>query len=834
MQRENENFLFCLEPGALRASAEPTMVQGNSDGLNKDMVLPPTQQRPARKKLRQNSVLGFLNLLSVNETQTRYRGWLVRRVCCLLFVMGRRVPTSPVRNRLEKIFQNTRVQKTLAAEQNEEGGVQGQRNSLSSFLPLIHTRVIPALLRFVGWALLKMFSSTFDNIQVNLSHLAALHRASKEGSLLLYVHVRQSFVDSALIPLVLFCHNLKLPYVVCPLQIKSYCLRTVLQKVGVILLPPSALTEQDAEKDRVYSAVMKALLGELLHEGQPISVGLSPESGQGGQWLASVTHLVRESSVTDVTVVPVGISYDCVPKTSKQVGFGSVLLWLCSSLWRKSRGSVRIHFAQPFSLKEMCTLERWTVDKWRPLQDVLLPVVLKKRIDSGFGRRRMSWLLPSSYYPSELQEPTELERDRLVAIILHLIFSATSCTAVMSTSLVSSLLLYRHRKASFNRPRGVSVSVLCRDVVWLTEEVLFRNKDVGFGGSVTHVVHYALSLLAPHLLIAAAPTWKDPFIACHPSLAATLHLSNQANIITHTFILEAVGACAVSAMLCEVVASGVSSSVKSGGVDGEKVKGDMDFDVVLCQSELIERALQLCHLLPPGFLPPCQSSQSFALDAVESLVRCGILVMEEIARSVPICDTWNKDGMLKWSTSDDPYQSDTDCDEQEQHSYKISQPSRCPEMLFFLCNMLAAHLRALCWTTAGLELSHTPLPSTCTTCERRCFGHTVRRSLSGLSAAAATASSARFGHIFSPYTAGAEFVAQVLSHLCDTANKKQQHYESCSEEAAHSAVRTLIDLGVLLEEAREGDGAMLEVSPLFHQSENRLKLTRFISQYLYN
>lgn len=56
-------------------------------------------------------------------------------------------------------------------------------------------------------------------------------------------------------------------------------------------------------------------------------------------------------------------------------------------------------------------------------------------------------------------------------------------------------------------------------------------------------------------------------------------------------------------MLCEVVASGVSSRVKSGSVDGEKVKGDMDFDVVLCQSELMERALQLCHLLPPGVMP---------------------------------------------------------------------------------------------------------------------------------------------------------------------------------------------------------------------------------------
>lgn len=62
-------------------------------------------------------------------------------------------------------------------------------------------------------------------------------------------------------------------------------------------------------------------------------------------------------------------------------------------------------------------------------------------------------------------------------------------------------------------------------------------------------------------------------------------------------------ACAVSAMLCEVAVSGVSSRVRSDGVDGDEVKGDMEFDVVLCQSELTERALWLCHLLPPGFMP---------------------------------------------------------------------------------------------------------------------------------------------------------------------------------------------------------------------------------------
>lgn len=55
-------------------------------------------------------------------------------------------------------------------------------------------------------------------------------------------------------------------------------------------------------------------------------------------------------------------------------------------------------------------------------------------------------------------------------------------------------------------PQGVSTSVLCRDVAWLTEELLFRNKDVGFGGSLTEVVHYSLSLLAPCLIIATAPS----------------------------------------------------------------------------------------------------------------------------------------------------------------------------------------------------------------------------------------------------------------------------------------------------------------------------------------
>lgn len=170
--------------------------------------------------------------------------------------------------------------------------------------------------------------------------------------------------------------------------------------------------------------------------------------------------------------------------------------------------------------------------------------------------------------------------------VCALFLAATSCMAVMSTSLVASLLLYRHHKVIapslclcvcwtifplvlsllkwapaplrihqyskrlINRigfgacllecdsdflshthqsltnvtrllilmsdfgtkllrlspPQGVSASLLCHDVAWLTEEILFRIKDVGFGGSLAEVVHYSLSLLAPHLIIAAVPS----------------------------------------------------------------------------------------------------------------------------------------------------------------------------------------------------------------------------------------------------------------------------------------------------------------------------------------
>ncbi|CAL1614966.1 unnamed protein product [Knipowitschia caucasica] len=726
-----------------------------------------------RNKLEQNSLGGFRNILKINEKHTRYRGWLVRRLCCVLFVSNCKVFPSPITNRAERVYQSNRVKEALAAEPQAERA--GDATRLSNFLPLINTCISSGLVRFAGWCLLKMLSSAFGSVQVNLNHLLALHKASQEGSPLVYVHVRQSALDCTLVALALFCHSLKVPYTICPLRIDNRLLRMILRRLGVVLLLDGDQTEQELESDPLSSAVVTSLVRELLHEGQAVSVSVSAEPGEGGPWLSRIRQFIKDGAVPDVSLVPVGISYDFVPPADPQIGVGSLLKCLLSLLWTRSWGSVRIDLAQPFSLKEMCDSGRCSVDDLLPLQDLLLPVILNNRSESANGGRRMPWLLPFHYAPRREPHPQD---DLSIAIILHLIHSTTSCKAVMSTGVVSSLLLHRHHK-------GVKLSVLCREVSWLTEELLFRNKDVGFGGTLPRVVHYALSLLGPHLLIAAAPSRTDPLILPRASAAAAHQLSVQAQTVTHAFIMEAVAACAVSAMLSDVAGSGVSNRG-----DTDEGKGDHEFDVVLCQTELTNRALQLCHLLPPGFMPPCQSSHSFALDAVDSLVRCGILIMEEVPRDAPICDVWKRDGTLSWTTSDDPYNSDSDCEEVVSRSYKITKPSQCPDLLFFLCSLLSEYLRSLCWTTSALENLPCPLTET-------------------------------------------DFKTQIHAQLCDMARKKKAHYESCSEEAVHTALRTLIDLGVVVE-TRDTGGVLLSLNPLFRSSQNRQKLHRFFSQYLCN
>ncbi|MBN3317500.1 GPAT2 acyltransferase, partial [Atractosteus spatula] len=742
------------------------------------------------KLLRSSPFLGFRNILCVNETLTRYRGWLVRRVCCVLFVGQCRVYPSPRGDRAPRVISSSRVQRALSLGGPGEGAVasdgssagllecgEARRGQAEHMLAMVNTSICPWLLRIykindlevliaapkaatsllnnkplktvlVAWLLLKLLGRVFCSVQVNLNQLEALGRASERGPPLVLVSVHCSSLDYIFIPLVLFCHGLRVPYTICEESLESTWLRAVLQKLGVILPPRQPVGAEGSVTDSLCREIMASYVSELLQEGESVLIFLedpSPTSRRpspsSALRVAQVRQAVRSGAVPDVMLVPVGVAYDCVGQETGTSGVQAaqgqgVLRWALASLWRSRWGCVRLHFAQPFSLKEMEESGRHRVGG-RPLEDILLPVVLNRRLTCVVEEVYLSWVLPPDCCP-DLSEP---QRHQVISLTTHLLHSASSCTAVMSTSLLSCLLLHKHRK-------GVRLSQLCRDFSWLLEEVLFRNRDVGFGGSLEEVLCHALSLLRDSLIVGEA--------------------------LCSVFRLEAVGACAVSSMLSEAVLCANES--------------EMEFDVSLCQEELTERALQLCHLLPDIVLPPCQSAHSFAMDAVDSLVHCGILVMEESSRDRPVCDLWQQRDALRWKSVDEMEYSDSDCEDMSNpRCYKLSQPSQCPELLFFLCRLLSAQLRALCWATEALPQLHLPLPE-------------------------------------------AQCIEQLHAVLCDRAQTAREYYESASLELDAAAIHTFTDLGVLCVES----GKCLGLRTEFQQKKNREMLHSFISQFLFS
>ncbi|XP_069036907.1 glycerol-3-phosphate acyltransferase 2, mitochondrial isoform X2 [Lepisosteus oculatus] len=719
------------------------------------------------KLLRSSPFLGFRNILCVNESLTRYRGWLVRRVCCVLFVGQCRVYPSPRGDRAPRVISSSRVQKALTLGGPGEGAVasdgssagllecgEARRRQAEHMLATVNTSICPWLLRLVAWLLLKLLGRVFCSVQVNLNQLEALGRASERGPPLVLVSVHRSSLDYIFIPLVLFCHGLRVPYTICEESLESTWLstllssllncsdlRAVLQKLGVILPPHQPVGAEGSVTDSLCREIMASYVCELLQEGESVLIFLedpSPTSRRpsppSALRVAQVRQAARSGAVPDVMLVPVGVAYDCVGQETGTSG-----------------------------VQEMEESGRHRVGG-RPLEDILLPVVLNRRLTCVVEELYLSWVLPPAYCP-DLSEP---QRHQVISLTTHLLHSASSCTAVMSTSLLSCLLLHKHRK-------GVRLSQLCRDFSWLLEEVLFRNWDVGFGGSLEEVLCHALSLLRDSLIVGYPPSQrKDPLLAPRPCPQAVMTLSRHSEALCSVFRLEAVGACAVSSMLSEAVLCANES--------------EMEFDVSLCQEELTERALQLCHLLPDIILPPCQSAQSFAMDAVDSLVHCGILVMEESSRDRPVCDLLQQRDALRWKSVDEMEYSDSDCEDMSNpRCYKLSQPSQCPELLFFLCRLLSAQLRALCWATEALPLLHLPLPE-------------------------------------------AQCIAQLHAVLCDRAQTAREYYESASLELTAAAIHTFTDLGVLCVESGKGLGLRTE----FQQKKNREMLHSFISQFLFS
>ncbi|XP_040352588.1 glycerol-3-phosphate acyltransferase 2, mitochondrial isoform X2 [Herpailurus yagouaroundi] len=724
--------------------------------------------------------LGFCNVILVKEENTRFRGWLVRRLCCFLWSLEQHIP--PCRDAPEKIMERTGVQNVISGRDPGgagEGQVSGLvKKDVQRILGHIQAPPCPFLLRLFSWALLRFLKCVFLNVQLHKGQMKMVHQAAQAGLPLVLLSTHKSLLDGILLPFVLLSQGLGVLRVAWDPRTCSPTLRALLKKLGGLFLPPEANLTLDSSEGVLTKAVVHAAIEQLLVSKQPLLIFLEEPPGVlgprlsalGQTWLGLVVEAVQVGVVPDAMLVPVAITYDLVPDAPCDAYHASAPLGLWTGAlavlrilrgWGRSRPvCVRVHLAQPFSLQEYTINARSCWGSRQTLEQLLQPIVLGQCTTVPDTEKEQEWT-PATGPLLALKEEDQLLVRRLSC---HVLNASVMSSAVMSTAIMATLLLFKHQK-------GVFLSQLLGEFSWLTEETLLRGFDVGFSGQLRCLVQHTLSLLQAHVTLLRVHQ-GDLLVVPRlgPGLTHLAHLSAE--------LLPAFLTCAVRGLL-------------AGRVPPEG-PWELQGIELLSQNELYHQILLLLHLLPQDLLllQPCQSSYCYCQEVLDRLIQCGLLVAEETPGSRPACDTGRQrlSAKLLWKPSGDFTDSDSDdFEEAEGRFFRLSQQSRCPDFFLFLCRLLSPLLKA--FAQAATFLHQGQLPDT-----------------------------------------ESGYAEQLFQFLQATA-QEEGFFECADPNLAISAIWTFRDLGVL-QQTPSPAGPMLYLSPAFTSWENQEKLEQFIRQFI--
>ncbi|XP_038614732.1 glycerol-3-phosphate acyltransferase 2, mitochondrial [Tachyglossus aculeatus] len=730
------------------------------------------------------ATMGFHNVILVTENSTRYRGWLVRRFCCVMCVLGWNIPP-PDGTVRDKIVGSKRVQEALALRGPQEAGDGARLKSWTAearhILGQIQASLSPPLLRFFSWLLLRFLKSVFVNVQLHQGQLAMVHQALEvPGVPLVFLSTHKSHLDGLLLPLLLLSQQLGVVHVAWDPQSCSPVLRALLRRLGGLFPPMGTDLSPGGPGGDLPGVLLHAAVEQLLISRQPLLVFLEGPSGGGSRlsahgraWLSLVLQATREGMVSDVALVPVGIAYDLTPGappadsqgSASPLGLWSVTLAALRGLAGRL-GCVRVDFSQPFSLQEFMANIPNRRPGGRSLEELLLPALLGQGpVPSDCERAPMCIPVPGA-----LGRPEQADGFLLDSLSCHILHASVSSSAVMAVAVMAALLLHKH-------PEGLFLSKLLGEFSWLTEETLLRGFDVGFSGRLRHLVMHALRLLRGGISLWRLP--RGDVLVLPRAGPARLRLAHHGAALLPVFLCEAVGACAVRALLV--------SRLPPGG------PWELQSLELLSQRDLHQQTLLLLHLLPRDYLllQPCQSLYCYCQEVLDRLIQCGLLVAEEAPGTRPACDTSRRrfQEKLLWRATDDFSDSDSDyADEADGRCFTLSQQTRCPDFFLFLGRLLRPLLTA--FARAAVFLQEGELPAT----------------ESGLA-------------------------GQLHPFLLKTA-REDGTFECASWELAVKAVRTFRELGVLREHPAP-EGPQLCLAPTFTERKNQEQLEHVIRQFIF-
>ncbi|XP_026882032.2 glycerol-3-phosphate acyltransferase 1, mitochondrial [Electrophorus electricus] len=739
--------------------------------------------------------LGLRNVIYINETHTRHRGWLARRLSYVLFVLERDVNKDMfARNVVDNVLSSSKVQSAIVEVASEAGAadpgaqadqkaVHRERCKARGFLQEMVANISPSLIRLTGWTLLKLFNGFFWSIQIHKGQLEMVKRAASEyNAPLVFLPVHKSHIDYLLITFILFCHNIKAPHIAAGNNLNIPIFSTLIRKLGGFFIRRKMDETSDGKKDVLYRSLLHAYTEELLQQQQFLEVYLEGTRSRSGKpsparagMLSIVVDALCAGTVPDVLIVPVGISYDRIIEgnyNSEQLGKPkkNESLWgvACGvfRMLRKNYGCVRVDFTQPFSLKEYLNTQRSrNLPAPLTLEQILIPTIIAARPDQGLVNGE------GEEQPDYRELSDEPWRRQVIAnLAKHVLFTASKSSAIMSTHIVACLLLYRHRQ-------GVLLSRLVEDFFNMKEEVLSRDFDLGFSGNSEDVVIHAINLLGNCVNVTSSNRNTEFVIAPSNTVPALFELNFYSNGLFHVFIADAIIACSVLAMLREQTA--------------EVCQGDLGpSPTLLSQESLIRRAAGLSHFLSNEVLvaQPCQTVYQVFHEAVTRLIQYGVLIVaeEEQEELSPSEEPWPKKFPEPLAWRSDEEDEDSDFGEEQRDRYlKVSSSSEHQEFFTFLQRVLSPVLEAY-------------------------------------------SGAAIFVHSLLSPVSEREYTQKLFKYLLTRTEKGVASYgESATHYLVKNTVKTFKELGVL-KERRESGTCHLELSATFQPQANRNKLLHYI------
>ncbi|KAM9816703.1 glycerol-3-phosphate acyltransferase 1, mitochondrial [Neosynchiropus ocellatus] len=743
--------------------------------------------------------LGLRNVIYINETHTRQRGWLARRLSYLLFVLERDVHRDMfTRNVVDNVLNKEGVESAIAqvaADLSASAGELGQqpktvskaKQKARTLLQKMAANISPAFIRLTGWVLLRLFNGFFWSIQIHKGQLEMVKKAATEENVpMVFLPVHKSHIDYLLITLILFCHNIKAPHIAAGNNLSIPILSTLIRKLGGFFIRRKMEETGDGKKDILYRSLLHAYTEELLRQKQFLEVYLEGTRSRSGKpsparagMLSIVVDTLCTGAIADVLVVPVGISYDRIIEgnyNSEQLGKPkkNESLWgiACGvfRMLRKNYGCVRVDFNQPFSLKEYLDSQRNRhIPQPVSLEHALMPTIISAQPDVQLFEGQ-----EDGQQNGEL--PDDIFRRQLINnLAKHVLFTANKSSAIMSTHIIACLLLYRHRQ-------GVALSKLVEDFFNMKEEILSRDFDLGFSGNSEDVVMRALHLLENCINVTSSSNRNGEFtISPSQTVPALFELNFYSNGLFHVFISDAIIACSILSLQREMV------------LDWEQVQQQGGLNSLpLSQEKLIRKAAGLSHFLinEVAIAPPCQTIYQVFHDAVTRLLQYGVLYIaeedqEELSLS-PTDEPWPKKFPEPVSWRSDEEDEDSDFGEEQRDRYlKVSLSAEHQEFFVFLQHQLSPVLEAYSGAAIFIHSLSQPMPES-------------------------------------------EYTSRLFKYLLTRTERGIAAYgESATHYLVKNTVKTFKELGVLTERRENGITA-LELSNTFLPQSNRNKLLHYI------